>query len=219
MNSRSTTTSNGSCGAGQGKGRPKQYVRAEAVQAALNVFLQTGFHATSVGDLVSATGLNRASLYAEFGDKRHLFLEAIQLYRQRMEADLTRLAEAAPDALSALERIIASTLDPDQQRGCLLMNAGAEFARSDAEIQAAVDASASTVISILGRLLEGIVPDPVTEAERLFAALAGLRTLQRAGLDQARLKRVAAALTSGFNERVGLSQMVRSPGPFTPATS
>lgn len=199
MSSRSTTTSSEDGRAETARcGRPKQFVREEALAAALDAFLQTGFLGTSVGDLVAATGLSRASLYAEFGDKRQLFLESIRIYRERMESEMARLAEGSPDAISAIESIIASTLDANEQRGCLLVNAGVEFARSDAEVQAALDGSASTVISMLSRLLEGLVPDPSIEAERLFAAMAGLRTLQRAGLDPERLKRVAAALTSGI---------------------
>ena len=38
------------------------------------------YAATSMADLVLAMGINRASLYATFGDKRRLFLKALERY-------------------------------------------------------------------------------------------------------------------------------------------
>ena len=62
-------------------GRPKAFSPEEALRAALMVFWRKGYDATSVGDLVQATGLGRQSLYNEFGDKKQLFTKTIKNYR------------------------------------------------------------------------------------------------------------------------------------------
>ena len=47
---------------------------------AMAAFWTRGYEATSIDDLVEATGTNRGSLYGTFGDKRRLFLMALDRY-------------------------------------------------------------------------------------------------------------------------------------------
>ena len=68
------------------------------------MFWRQGYQATSVQDLVEATGLNRGSLYDTFGDKHGLFLEAVEHYRRQYSARrLAQLEEEGPlrDKLAA----------------------------------------------------------------------------------------------------------------------
>ncbi|KRL61844.1 TetR/AcrR family transcriptional regulator [Lactobacillus psittaci] len=59
-------------------GRKKKYNSNEVIEAITSVFLQYGYEATSLDDLVKATGLLRGSLYSEFGSKRGMFLAVLQ---------------------------------------------------------------------------------------------------------------------------------------------
>lgn len=72
----------------------KSYDETDVLEAAMRAFWAHGFKATSIADLVAGTGLNRGSLYAGFGNKRDIFLLALQHYdrRYRMEVfeDLRR---------------------------------------------------------------------------------------------------------------------------------
>ncbi|GGZ24883.1 TetR/AcrR family transcriptional regulator [Asticcacaulis endophyticus] len=70
------------------RGRPRAYDPGEVLDKALKVFWQKGFAATSLDDLVEATGVNRPSLYAGFGDKESLYLKAMQRYRARTDSQL-----------------------------------------------------------------------------------------------------------------------------------
>jgi len=70
------------------RGRPRAYDPEVVLEKALNLFWEKGFAATSLDDLVEATGVNRPSLYAGFGDKEALYLKAMQLYRSRLSAQL-----------------------------------------------------------------------------------------------------------------------------------
>lgn len=61
-------------------GRPKQFDREQALAAAIGVFWTRGYEGASVKNLTEAIGINSPSLYAEFGDKHNLYLQAIDRY-------------------------------------------------------------------------------------------------------------------------------------------
>ena len=60
--------------------RPREFVEAEVVSAAMHVFWQHGYQGTSIQDVVDATGVLPGSLYGAFGDKRQLFVAALDAY-------------------------------------------------------------------------------------------------------------------------------------------
>ncbi|WP_155737462.1 TetR/AcrR family transcriptional regulator, partial [Agrobacterium tumefaciens] len=61
--------------------RPREFDRDAALEKALRVFWSKGFAATSTDDLREAMGIGRQSLYGAFGDKRKLYLEALDAYQ------------------------------------------------------------------------------------------------------------------------------------------
>src|SRR5882724_6695271 len=63
------------------RGRPRAYDPVEAIARAAAVFWKAGYAGTSLDDLSEATGMNRPSLYAAFGDKRDLYLKTLAYYR------------------------------------------------------------------------------------------------------------------------------------------
>ena len=83
--------------------RPREFNEATAIAAAVDVFCNRGFHATSVEDLVRATGVNRSSLYGVFGSKQGLFLRALDHVCEpevdpatRLDLCLVALTDLAP---------------------------------------------------------------------------------------------------------------------------
>jgi len=58
--------------------RPREFDLNEALQAAMLLFWERGYEATSIDDLLQQMGINRASLYGTFGQKRELFLKALR---------------------------------------------------------------------------------------------------------------------------------------------
>src|SRR5476649_2974716 len=62
------------------RGRPKQFDRGTALSKALEMFWRHGYEATSMADLVDATGAKAPTLYAEFGNKEGLFRAAVERY-------------------------------------------------------------------------------------------------------------------------------------------
>src|SRR6478736_7773971 len=73
-------------GSGRTRGRPRQYDPEQALAKAAEAFWKHGYAATSLDDLVAATGMNRPSLYAAFGDKRDLYLKTLEYYRDESRA-------------------------------------------------------------------------------------------------------------------------------------
>jgi AcrR family transcriptional regulator len=65
------------------RGRPRAYDPDVALRQALEAFWKGGYAGTSLDDLATATGMNRPSLYAGFGDKRAIYLKALEHYWQR----------------------------------------------------------------------------------------------------------------------------------------
>ena len=59
-------------------GRPREFDVSTARSAIRDEFWQRGFAATSVDDLLAATGLGKGSFYAAFGDKERLYLETVE---------------------------------------------------------------------------------------------------------------------------------------------
>src|ERR1700723_3169252 len=79
------------------RGRPRQYDPDQALAKAAAAFWKGGYSGTSLDEISAATGMNRPSLYAAFGDKRALYLEALAQYwklsfasmREALAHDLT----------------------------------------------------------------------------------------------------------------------------------
>jgi TetR/AcrR family transcriptional regulator, transcriptional repressor for nem operon len=55
----------------------KQFDQQEMLDRAMTVFWSRGYQASLIQDLIEATGINRGSLYATFGDKKRLSLAAL----------------------------------------------------------------------------------------------------------------------------------------------
>ena len=65
----------------RGRGRPREFDVEAALDAALRVFSERGYHAASISELTEAMGLAAGSVYKAFGDKRGIFLATFDRYR------------------------------------------------------------------------------------------------------------------------------------------
>jgi AcrR family transcriptional regulator len=79
------TTDVTSC-AKKSRGRPKVFDRDAALDKAMTLFWQHGYEATSLSDLVEATGAKAPTLYAEFTNKEGLFRAVLDRYISRFAA-------------------------------------------------------------------------------------------------------------------------------------
>ena len=96
------------------RGRPRQYNPEAALRQALEVFWEKGYASTSLDDLASATGLNRPSLYAGFGNKESLYLRALERFRKDLSEKLEeqlRLRGESDTVVNALDRFFSTLID------------------------------------------------------------------------------------------------------------
>jgi AcrR family transcriptional regulator len=126
-----------------GMGRPKGYDRDDVLVAARDLFWERGYEATSISDLELRTGLNRSSLYQEFGSKHELFEAALECYADRVITQLLaglRDDDATLDSVAGLFTRLAKLFRSQttvSTYGCLMVNATAELAAHDESIRPA----------------------------------------------------------------------------------
>lgn len=104
--------------------RYKEYDRYEVLEKTVNLFWEKGYKATSMADVVHATGLNTASMYKEFVDKDGLFEEALEHYRQHIVPHRFQSLIDEPN-FNGIEKFIQAVIassSSDDYHGCLLMN-------------------------------------------------------------------------------------------------
>ena len=106
-----------------------------ALRAATRAFLERGFAATSMSDLVAATGMNRAGLYSSFGSKHQLYITALARYREDTEPEIRAIVRRALDRPAAerldAPRVVGDVLDVvarHSKEGGFLVRAAVELA-------------------------------------------------------------------------------------------
>src|SRR5437763_378906 len=92
------------------RGRPRSFDDATTLPRIRSCFAQHGLKGTSLDDLVSATGLARPSLYAAYGNKRAIFLRALESEYEEVRTRLSRQEEAAPLTARIARFLEASTI-------------------------------------------------------------------------------------------------------------
>ena len=173
-------------------GRKKGYEPEDLVDSAIALFHAHGFAGTSTQMLVEKLGVNRHSMYAEFGSKQALFHAALRRYEQQFMKDVFGPLEAADanlDSIAALfERFGKDAAGPASGLGCLLCNTAVELAGHDASGERFVERyfgrlqgafhNALTNARRAGDLQGGVIA--VDEARFLTATALGIFVMVRA---------------------------------------
>ena len=103
--------------------RPREFVESEVLDRALSAFWARGYDATSIEDLVTATGLGRASLYGAFGDKEQLFRKVAERYLERAEQAMDAVTQGLAPREAVLAFLRSRANEPpweSSQPGCFL---------------------------------------------------------------------------------------------------
>lgn len=168
--------------------RPPQFNRDAVLSAVTQLFWQRGYSSTSVEQIVAAAAINRATLYASFGDKAALFEQALQHYFEPVQRLLEQL-QAVDAPLRQLQSFFELTLialpEAQRQLGCLLVNSVCELADSDAELAASAGQRLAQVQRQFQQMLEKahaqgqVQADPELLARWLMNVMKGLRVSAR----------------------------------------
>ncbi|WP_039055454.1 TetR/AcrR family transcriptional regulator [Enterobacter sp. Bisph1] len=161
-------TTDGTCCVKKGRGRPKVFDREAMLDKAMMLFWQHGYEATSLTDLVEATGAKAPTLYAEFTNKEGLFRAVVDRYMARFATqhraalfcDEKSVEQALRDYLQALASCFAGG---DTPAGCFLVNTSATVSASSEPIADTLrarqtDQQQTLLLFLQQRQLRGEIP-------------------------------------------------------------
>jgi TetR/AcrR family transcriptional repressor of nem operon len=179
--------------------RPREFDERSALQRAMHVFWRKGYEATSLAELLKATGLSKSSLYQTFTDKRSLFLSALETYRQDRIAYLReKLNDGRParESLAAFFRdMLEHAADKERPYGCMSCNEAVELGPEDAQVRKLIAADFQAVEDLFADAIQrgqrdGSIRNPENSrvlARFLTVNLQGLQVMARARIDTSRV--------------------------------
>jgi AcrR family transcriptional regulator len=201
------------------RGRPRAYDPEQALDNARDVFWQLGYGGSSLDDLSAATGMNRPSLYAAFGDKHALYLQTLERYvegsRQAMIGVMSSDLPLAQALLRVYQLALGMYLPPGSAaRGCLLIGTAATQAVADAEVRSRLNDGLRCFDQVFEARFERAAAQgeptaamaPALLAKMASAILHTLALRSRAGDSRASLEETAAA---GIRLLCGQGSLVR----------
>lgn len=184
--------------------RPKEFDVDLALQRALEVFWQKGYEATSMQDLVDAMGIQRASLYGTFGDKRSLYLRALDSYQAKAFEEMRERLETATSPRDALVDLLLGAAgiacSRSGRKGCFCVNASVELGAEDRDIAGRMRAHGQAVEGLFAAALRRAVElhelpadtDPERLATFVFGLLIATTVLGKQRASRARLTALIA---------------------------
>ena len=180
--------------------RSKQFEPEQALSSAMSAFWRHGYDATSMEDLMDCMGIGRASIYNAFGNKRTLFLSALEHYVSSGGAlQGVRLPDSPRLAIvTAFRTIVERAVTGESCDGCLVVNTALELAPHDDEIAQIVNGIFVQQEALFRTYLEqamacGEVPqtlDPSRTAQTLLALSIAVLVLARSRPDEPLLRSI-----------------------------
>ena len=182
--------------------RPKQFDRADALRAGMQLFWRQGYAATTTDDLARAMRIGRQSFYDTFGDKRRCYLEALRDYAREQvggQVEVMRRSASPVATLRALLHAVADRPDDERLLGCMVVNALAEFGGADSDVLATLGPGAVLIEEAVRQLVrEGKAKgemkaslDEEDAARALLCTRSGLMLHAKAGWPPEALRQAA----------------------------
>ena len=177
----------------RGPGRPREFDMDKALDQAIGVFRERGFHATSIGDLKDATDLTAGSIYKAFKDKRAVFLAAFDRYTSLRNAQIRNIAGTAKSGRDRISDLLAfyvrSSHGAEGRLGCLVVGSAVEMAMFDPEIAVRVTSTLKNNEALLAGVIaqgqsDGSISsaiDAENTARVLVCLTQGLRVVGKTG--------------------------------------
>jgi AcrR family transcriptional regulator len=189
------------------RGRPREYDVDKAIASAKETFWKRGYAGTSLDELAAATGMNRPSLYAAFGDKRSLYLKTLERYRDQARVKSKELLADDPSLRVYLKRFYEAALDiyfagREPARGCYSIGTAATEAAVDPAVRSFLAESIRGTDAFLAGLIRrakdrkeiAADSDPNALACIATATLHTLAVRSRAGHSRKELSAIATAV-------------------------
>ena len=145
------------------RGRPRGFDTDEVLGQVRDTFWRYGYAGTSMDQLSVATGLHKPSLYGAFGDKKRLYLAALDNYLAEVRAEFAE-AFAIPNLYESLYAVTEWSIDKfmpadDGATGCFMMNTAMTEAGEDPEISRVVRESMESLERAVVRRFQKAIDD------------------------------------------------------------
>lgn len=192
----------------QSRGRPRTFDREKALLRALDVFWEFGYEPASISELCSRMEINPPSLYAAFGNKAQLFLEAADYYERVFWTGAHMALEKEPDISKALAKYFSMAANiltsPAVPCGCLIVLAAINVsAESQPVIDAIKQLRHETWAAFHKRLSRAVTDGQLSKksdikalATTLHALIEGMSIQARDGVSQTDLKKISKIVTA-----------------------
>ena len=186
--------------------RPKTFEPDAALANIQSMFWTKGYEGTSMHDLEEATGLKKQSLYREFGDKRQMYLKALQLYNRINVPAVSDILLGSGSAADRYTRFFTAIIDEvvrtGNRKGCFLCNSSIDQAQLDQATLAVVETGIERTTKIFRKALasDQQYQHDMHKLRRTTAQLVthyfGLRVLIKAGAPEEMLRDAVTAAVS-----------------------
>lgn len=184
------------------------YDTTKMKQDVMSLFWAKGYAETSLADLEEATGLNRRQLYNGIGDKRNMFLQAMDNFTDLSGQSLLAPLEADDAGVADIDELFRKFIEMSQvadgPNGCMVCSSSQEEIAKDPVVAIKIDAFFERIRAAhLNALMkasgrgENLLnePDIQIRADALLAAHVALCILGRAGRPIAQLENIAKQAT------------------------
>ena len=172
-------------------GRPRNFDADEVLDRALELFWKHGYASTSLSALLSHMGICRQSLYNTFGDKRHLFLAALDRYIKSIADPLLRELEkenaSYPEILRFFGQLTQDEMQSIAKKGCMIGKSCMELGGDQAVDQRVLQFFSRTAAAFSNALKNAVDQGEIrplnaeATAHHLTATFHGLGMMMRAG--------------------------------------
>src|SRR5690606_27277806 len=102
--------------------RPRTYRRDDVVDKAMELFWKLGYEGAHLAALVAHTGLNRFSLYKEFGGKAGLYEAALERFLDMLLEQYRAILMRQPLGLANIEAVLRALQYGSEYYGCFMIN-------------------------------------------------------------------------------------------------
>jgi TetR/AcrR family transcriptional regulator, transcriptional repressor for nem operon len=192
--------------------RPQSFNPTVVLDAAMGLFWERGYEATSIDDLSQHLNISRPALYRQWESKEQLYQEALLHYRQLGHADFIAALQESPERAieiitKRLTEIVNDAVDDPNNKGCFVVNATCERASLDPATRSQVAESLTSLEQHLSAALRGastrgvrLRTDADAAARYLVVVIQGIRVVGKARPTRSALRGIVNVAISALVE-------------------
>ncbi|PFE61222.1 TetR family transcriptional regulator [Bacillus cereus] len=185
--------------------RTREFDEDQVLDAAMQLFWEKGYEATSLSDLTSRMGIQRPSIYSTFGDKKELFEAALRRYTMSRASDIRNRLQSHSSVKEAFSIFFADVVNEeyagDLSKGCFCINTMVELAPHDERFEILTREHQMYLAVIFQETIERgiqsgeleINTDAKSLAQALIVALIGLTVIMKSRPQRSFVDNVIAA--------------------------